>query len=64
MPALSAMPAFSDAALFQDAAIPAVVFGPGDLGLAHSDGEGIPISQLGQATRVYAALAVIAANSL
>jgi acetylornithine deacetylase/succinyl-diaminopimelate desuccinylase family protein len=64
MPALSAMPAFSDAALFQEAAIPAVVFGPGDLGLAHSDGEGIPISQLGQATRVYAALAVIAANSL
>jgi acetylornithine deacetylase/succinyl-diaminopimelate desuccinylase len=61
-PALSAMPAFTDAALFQDAAIPAVVFGPGDLGLAHSDGECIPISQLGQATRVYAALAVIAAN--
>ncbi len=64
VPALSAMPAFTDAALFQDAAIPAVVFGPGDLGLAHSDGEGIPISQLGQATRVYAALAVIAANDL
>jgi acetylornithine deacetylase/succinyl-diaminopimelate desuccinylase family protein len=63
MPALSAMPAFSDAALFQDAAIPAVVFGPGDLGLAHSDGECIPIPQLLQATRVYAALAVIAANS-
>ena len=62
MPALSAMPAFSDAALFQDAAIPAVVFGPGDLGLAHSDGECIPISQLLQATRVYAAFAVIAAN--
>jgi acetylornithine deacetylase/succinyl-diaminopimelate desuccinylase len=64
MPALSAMPAFSDAALFQDAAIPAVVFGPGDLGLAHSDGECIPISQLLQATRVYAAFAVIAANGL
>jgi len=64
MPVFSAMPAFTDAALFQDAAIPAVVFGPGDLGLAHSDGESIPISQLGQATRVYAALAVIAANSL
>jgi len=64
MPVLSGMPAFTDAALFQDAAIPAVIFGPGDLGLAHSDGENIPISQLGQATRVYAALAVIAANSL
>jgi acetylornithine deacetylase/succinyl-diaminopimelate desuccinylase len=63
-PALSAMPAFTDAALFQDAAIPAVVFGPGDLGLAHSDGECIPISQLLQATRVYAAFAVIAANGL
>jgi len=64
MPALSAMPAFTDAALFQDAKIPAVVFGPGDLGLAHGDGEHIAVSQLGQATRVYAALAVIAANSL
>jgi len=64
MPALSGIPAFTDAALFQEAAIPAVVFGPGDLGLAHSDGENIPISQLGQATRAYAALAVIAANSL
>ena len=63
MPVFSAMPAFTDAALFQDAAIPAVIFGPGDLGLAHSDGENIPISQLGKATRVYAALAVIAANS-
>jgi acetylornithine deacetylase/succinyl-diaminopimelate desuccinylase family protein len=62
MPALTAMPAFCDAALFQEAAIPAVVFGPGDLGLAHSDGECIPISQLAQATKVYAALAVIAAN--
>jgi len=63
MPALSAMPAFTDAALFQDAGIPAVVFGPGDLGLAHSDGECIPVSQLLQATRVYAAFAVIAANA-
>jgi len=63
MPALSGMPGFTDAALLQQAGIPSVVFGPGDLKLAHSDGECIPVSELLQATRVYAAFAVIAANT-
>ena len=63
MPALSGMPGFTDAALLQQAGIPSVVFGPGDLTLAHSDGESIPVSELVQATRVFAAFAVIAANT-
>jgi acetylornithine deacetylase/succinyl-diaminopimelate desuccinylase family protein len=63
MPALSGMPGFTDAALLQQAGIPSVVFGPGDLKLAHSDGECIPVSELLQATLVYAAFAVTAANT-
>jgi acetylornithine deacetylase/succinyl-diaminopimelate desuccinylase-like protein len=57
------MPGFTDAALLQQAGIPSVVFGPGDLTLAHSDGEYLPVSELVQATRVFAAFAVIAANT-
>jgi acetylornithine deacetylase/succinyl-diaminopimelate desuccinylase family protein len=61
-PALSGMPGFTDAALLQHAGIPSVVFGPGDLKLAHSDGEYVPVSELLQATKVFAAFALIAAN--
>lgn len=63
-PALCGWPAFTDAALLQDAGIPTVVFGPGDLNLAHSDGECIPLSEVVTAAMAYAAFAVVAANSL
>lgn len=63
-PNLRAMPAFTDAAILQNAGIPSIVFGPGDLGLAHSDRECIPLAEIIAAAEVYARLAVIAANSM
>lgn len=49
------MAAFTDAALLQSAGIPTVVFGPGDIALAHSDQESIALSELQQAAEIYAA---------
>ncbi len=63
LPALRGWPAFTDAALLQEAGIPAVVFGPGDLDLAHSDAEHIPIAQIITAAEIYTAFAVLAANT-
>jgi acetylornithine deacetylase/succinyl-diaminopimelate desuccinylase len=49
---------WSDAALFNAGwKVPAIVFGPGDIALAHSDAESVPIDQLLRATRVNALLA-------
>jgi len=63
-PSLRTLPAFTDAAVLQDAGIPSIVFGPGDLGLAHSDDECIPLSEITAAAEVYATFAVIAANTI
>ena len=53
------VPFWSDAALFNDAkGIPAIVFGPGHIGTAHSDHEFVPVSELILATRINAALAI------
>jgi len=57
-PALRGMPAFTDGALLQAAGIPAVVFGPGDLKLAHGDDEHVSLADLLTAARVYATLAL------
>jgi acetylornithine deacetylase/succinyl-diaminopimelate desuccinylase-like protein len=38
--------------------VPAIVFGPGEIALAHSDDESVPVAQLLQATRINALLAV------
>ena len=62
-PALIGWPAFTDAALLQNAGIPALVFGPGDLNLAHSDRECVPLSEVITAAVVYATFAAVAANS-
>ncbi len=61
-PRLLAWPAFTDAALLQDAGIPALIFGPGDLALAHADDEHLPVEEMVTAARVYAAFALIAAQ--
>ena len=51
------MSAWTDAALLNDAGIPAVCFGPGDISLAHAAEEYIPLDEIDRATTVLAALA-------
>jgi len=46
------MSAWTDAALLNDAGIPAICFGPGDMGLAHAAEEYIPIEETRQAASV------------
>jgi acetylornithine deacetylase len=44
--------AWTDAALLNEAGIPAICFGPGDIGLAHAAEEFVPVSDIEQATAV------------
>jgi succinyl-diaminopimelate desuccinylase len=56
--AIGRFQAFTDAALLQSAGTAAVVFGPGDLALAHTDDEHIPVDALRAAARIYARVAL------
>ena len=49
---IEGMSAWTDAALLNAAGIPAICFGPGDIGLAHAAEEFVPISEIETATRV------------
>jgi acetylornithine deacetylase len=51
------MSAWTDAALLNDAGIPAVCFGPGDISLAHAAEEYIPLDEIDRATAVLTAFA-------
>ena len=52
-------PAWTDAALLAHfAAIPCVVLGPGDLALAHSPRENVPLAEVAEAALIYSAAAV------
>lgn len=51
------MSAWTDAALLNDAGIPAVCFGPGDISLAHAAEEYIPLDEIDRATDVLATFA-------
>lgn len=51
------MTAWTDAALLNDAGIPAICYGPGDISLAHADEEWVPLDEVERATRVLARLA-------
>jgi len=52
------VPFWSDAALFnQFGKIPAIVFGPGDVGVAHSNHEFVPVDELTKGAQVFALLA-------
>jgi acetylornithine deacetylase len=51
------MSAWTDAALLNDAGIPAVCFGPGDISLAHAAEEYIPLDEIDRATEVLASFA-------
>jgi acetylornithine deacetylase len=46
------MPAWTDAALLNDAGIPTICFGPGDIALAHSAEEYVPVAEIEAAAGV------------
>lgn len=51
-------PAWSDASLLSNfGQIPCIVLGPGDLALAHSAAESVPLAEVAEAARIYAAAA-------
>ena len=49
---IEGLSAWTDAALFNAAGIPTVCYGPGDIALAHSAEEFVPVAEIEQATRV------------
>jgi acetylornithine deacetylase len=54
---IEGMSAWTDAALLNEAGIPAVCFGPGDISLAHAAEEYIPLDEIDRASAVLTALA-------
>jgi acetylornithine deacetylase len=49
---IEGLSAWTDAALLNEAGIPAVCFGPGDITLAHAAEEFVPVNEIERATRV------------
>jgi len=56
-PAVLGMSAWTDAALFNEAGIPAVCFGPGDISLAHAAEEFVEEAQIEEAAAILTRLA-------
>ncbi len=54
---IEGMSAWTDAALLNEAGIPAICFGPGDISLAHAAEEYIPLGEIDRATDVLDSLA-------
>jgi acetylornithine deacetylase len=54
---IEGMSAWTDAALLNDAGIPAICFGPGDIKLAHAAEEWVEVAEIEKATRVLTRLA-------
>jgi acetylornithine deacetylase len=52
--AIEGLPCWTDAALLTEAGIPAICFGPGDIGLAHSAEEYVDMGEIERATGVLA----------
>ena len=48
---IEGLSAWTDAALLNEAGIPAICFGPGDIALAHAAEEFVPVEEIGLATR-------------
>jgi acetylornithine deacetylase len=57
-PAIEGLSAWTDAALLNDAGIPAVCFGPGDIALAHAATEYVPLSEIDRTVAVLTAFAL------
>lgn len=55
---IEGMSAWTDAALLNEAGIPTVCFGPGDIALAHAAEEFVPIADIETATRVLARVVI------
>lgn len=55
---LEGMSAWTDAAILNDAGIPAVCFGPGDIALAHAAEEYVPVVEIERATDVLTRVAL------
>ena len=55
---VTGMSAWTDAAILNEAGIPAICFGPGDIGLAHAAEEYVRVEEIERATLVLAALAM------
>ncbi|HYW51044.1 MAG TPA: ArgE/DapE family deacylase [Gemmatimonadaceae bacterium] len=58
LPPVEGLSAWTDAALLNDAGIPAVCFGPGDIALAHAATEYVPLAEIDAATAVLTAFAL------
>ncbi len=56
-PSIEGMSAWTDAAVLNGAGIPAICFGPGDIGLAHAAEEFVPIEEIERAAAVLTRLA-------
>jgi len=55
----TSFPAWTDASLLHNfASIPCVVLGPGDLALAHTPDENVPLHEVAEAARIYAEAAI------
>ncbi len=54
---IEGLSAWTDAAILNEAGIPAICYGPGDIALAHSDVEWVPIPDIERCTESLAALA-------
>ncbi|MEX2180174.1 MAG: ArgE/DapE family deacylase [Gemmatimonadaceae bacterium] len=54
---IAGMSAWTDAALLNERGIPAICFGPGDMGLAHAAEEYIAVNEIEHATAILASLA-------
>lgn len=57
-PPIEGLSAWTDAALLNDAGIPAVCFGPGDIALAHAATEYVPLAEVDAAVAVLTAFAL------
>ena len=56
--AIEGMSAWTDAAILNEAGIPAICFGPGDIKLAHAAEEWIPVAEIARATAVLTRMAL------